>query len=99
MAHFFNPNEFPAGYKFIVQIFSTTYIHHEADRRSIEAPGHGYPAHDEPIHQVEQIALKDEKELQEELQRLYTKDKNRKDILVLEINRVVPVGVSVQVDF
>ncbi len=94
-----NPSEFPAGHKFMILIFSTSYIHHAADQRSIDAPGHGYGAYDEPVNRTDHFAVKDEEELQKELNTLYSRDKNRKDILVLEISRNVKVGVSVQVDF
>lgn len=93
------PNEFPTDHKFLVIIFSTSYIHHAADQRSIDAPGHGYGAYNEAINQKELIAIKDQDELQKELEKLYTKDKNRKDISVLEIGRVVPIDVSVKVHF
>lgn len=79
-------------------VFKVEHIHHEADQRSKDFPGHGYPAHTEDIQAPEMFSFTDSVELENELVKLYNKDKNRKDMTVLEINKVVPVGVSLKIE-
>ena len=94
------PNDFPKDHKYMLIIFSTSSVYIPDDQRAIETHGaHGYPGGTQTFSTPEFYSFPDRESLGVELKKLYEKDRNRRDILVLEIGKIVPVGVSVQVDF
>lgn len=93
-----SPTDLPNGTLFLLIIFRVQHVHHEADQRSKDFPGHGYGEYTESIEAPEMFAFSDSTSLELELVRLYNQDKNRKDLVVLHIRQVVSTGVYVKVD-
>jgi len=93
-----SPKDIVSAHRYLIFIFKTRNIHYEGDERSRTNPGHGYPAHDEQIEMVEVYAVVEDQQLESDLRKLYEEDKNRKDILVIKIGQIIPVGVSLKID-
>jgi len=91
-------SEIPQYTKFLLIIFSTTSVFVPGDVRSRTNPGHGYPEHTDVYSTTEIYAFTEYGPLETELHRLYSQDKNRRDISVIQVSVVVPVGVSLKID-
>ncbi len=89
--------DFPKEGKYILIIFSTTSVTTPADERSRTNPGHGFSETTEQISTSEIYSFDTLASLQAELTRLYERDRTRQDILVLEINRMIPVKASISI--
>ncbi|KXK08643.1 MAG: hypothetical protein UZ21_OP11001000634 [Microgenomates bacterium OLB22] len=91
------PLEVPSGAHYAILIFTTRTIHHEGDERSRTNPGHGYPAWDEQVHELEYIPIATWAELDKQLEQLYKGNYDRKDIVVLEVRQQLQVVVGLKV--
>ncbi len=90
--------DFPSGHHYLIIVSKTESIYIPGDERSRTNPGHGYPEHTETVHSFVMIACVDEVELKEELERLYKQDRNRTDVVVLNVSGVVKTKATIQVD-
>jgi len=88
-------SDYPKEAKYLLIKFSVQSIYHEGDERSRSNPGHGYPAYTETLHTSEVFAFMDQSSLEVELQRLYTENRTRTDLLVVEINRQVNIKATI----
>jgi len=94
-----NPKEMTSEHKFLLIIFKTTRYYVPGDERSRTNPGHGYPEHTNEINSTEAYAFVNHQELELELLRLYEEDRKRKDLLVIDVANIVPVKVSLGIQF
>lgn len=94
-----NPKDLTPGCKYLILVFEITRVFVPGDERSKSNPGHGYPEHTDQYQTTKMYSTEDEAELQAELQKLYLQNKDRKDIVVLKIGGIVPVSVSLKIDF
>lgn len=103
MINISSPSDALKGHHYLIVIFKTTSIHHaatEGDERSRTNPGHGYPAQSAYTQEVKTPkiqAYQTKEELLKELKRLYESDRNRKDILIFEVNGTISVSLDLNV--
>ena len=98
MTEIFSPKDIDPDYKYLIIEFEKTTVHHEADERSKTNPGHGYPEHNEEFKSFRMYGIIDENDLRIALTQLFLNDQHRKDILVIEIGKIIPIGVSLKID-
>lgn len=78
-----------AHYAMIVETSHT--IHHEADQRSRDYPGHGYPAWTETINSIEYIPFSNLTEVEDWIKDRWNKDKKYRVV------KVEPMKVETEV--
>ncbi|MFZ3069082.1 MAG: hypothetical protein WA052_02075 [Microgenomates group bacterium] len=86
-------------HRFLLIVFKTTKYFVEGDERSRTNPGHGYPAHTDEIDATEIYAFENQQELELELIRLFDEDKKRKDLLVINVASIIPIKVTLGIQF
>jgi len=82
-----NPEGFPSGRCYVIQVFKDHAIYHEGDERSRTNPGHGYLAHTEHIREVRLWVTQDVNEWKSTLERMFQRDKNRTDIAAFTMEK------------
>ena len=93
-----DPKLYPKGPHYVILKMKTKQIHHQGDQRSIDCPGHGYPAYTENVHECEVTVTENQAEWRDELVKLYKADEKRTDIIGYHVDAVAKVDVSIKID-
>jgi len=93
------PQDMTKEHQFLLIVFKTTKYHVEGDERSKTNPGHGYPEHIDEIDSTETYAFENKQELEAELLKLFEEDRKRKDLLVINVTSIIPIKVSLGIQF
>ncbi len=96
-----NPSEFPNTEHYAIILFDKNCIHHEADQRSKDCPGHGYPAYTETVNNFKYISFDKTEagklEWELKVQSLYKDKPTRNDIVVFEAGAKASITTTVTI--
>ena len=98
MAKVKNVSDYPEDTKYLLIVLKNTSVHHEADQRSIDYPGHGYGAYTETFSSPEIYAYSNIEELSAHLQRLFQEDPKRTDFIALHVEEKLSVSHTISLD-
>ena len=88
-----NPADIPMGEHFAILVSSSTHV--PGDQRSIDAPGHGYPAHS--VSHWDYILFETEDEWKAEINKLTLR--NDKNFVPIKANRpTIEVKTDVKIE-
>jgi hypothetical protein len=93
-----NAVNFPDKKHYALMLFNTKSIYHEADQRSIDYPGHGYPAHTETFDNFEYWAYDHNDvgraEWEKKIDELYKQTPNRRDVVAFEADSKMSIATK-----
>ena len=90
-------SDIPSMPHFVIVTTSQQTIHHEGDQRSRTNPGHGYPAYDETINNLEMEITFDQIEWEEKVKRLFNHNPKRTDVIAYHVDSVADISIGVSI--